>query len=72
VRTPEELSGGVIGHPINIDIYSHDFSQKINELDKKKTYLVYCRSGNRSKTALEIMKQLGFENVYEIDCGIVG
>ena len=31
---------------------------------------MYCRSGNRSAGAREIMRDLGFEEVYEIDGGI--
>jgi len=72
VRTPEELQGGVIGEPVNIDIYDPSFAAKIGELDKEKTYLVYCRSGNRSKAAAGLMKQLGFKKIYEVDRGIMG
>jgi rhodanese-related sulfurtransferase len=71
VRTPGEFSRGAIEDAINFDIYAVDFSQKLNALDKNKIYLVYCRSGNRSKTALAMMKQLGFCCVYELDSGIV-
>jgi len=33
--------------------------------DKTKTYLVYCRSGNRSNEASKILVSLGYENVYD-------
>jgi rhodanese-related sulfurtransferase len=33
-------------------------------------YLLYCRSGNRSAQAREMMRGLGFAEVYEIDGGI--
>lgn len=72
VRTPEELQSGVIGEPVNIDIYDPNFAAKIGNLDKEKTYLVYCRSGNRSKAAAGLMKQLGFKKIYEVDRGIMG
>ena len=35
----------------------------IDELDT--TVLVYCRSGNRSKTASQALADLGYTNVYE-------
>ena len=35
----------------------------IDELDT--TVLVYCRSGNRSKTAAQALADLGYTNVYE-------
>jgi len=72
VRTKEELQHGVLGKPLNIDISEPDFVEKIQKLDKEKTYLVYCRSGNRSKMAASLMKKLGFRNIYEIDEGIFG
>ena len=46
-----------------IDIIEH------NELDKKKSYFVYCRSGKRSYSACEIMKELGFTNLYNLESG---
>lgn len=33
--------------------------------EKEDTVLVYCRSGNRSKTAAAALAQLGYTNVYE-------
>lgn len=72
IRTPAELAGGVIGHPINIDFYSPDFMQKISALDRQKTYLIYCRSGNRSKRAVALMEQMGFSDILELKNGILG
>lgn len=33
--------------------------------DKDTTVLVYCRSGNRSKTAAQTLAELGYTNIYE-------
>ena len=33
--------------------------------DKDSTVLVYCRSGNRSKTASKALFDLGYTNIYE-------
>ena len=71
VRTAGEFSGGAIEGAINLDIYSADFSKELEQLDKTKTYLIYCRSGSRSKLALEMMKKAGFQFVYEVDRGII-
>lgn len=71
IRTPEEFSAGAIKQAINIDFYSPDFSEKIKNLDKDKIYLIYCRSGNRSKAALALMEGAGFSSVYEIDEGLL-
>lgn len=66
VRTPSEYSEGHIESSVNIDFNADDFKVKANELDKNKSYLVYCRSGNRSKKAVAVMKDLGFKEVYNI------
>lgn len=66
VRTPGETAQGKIEGTIEIDIRSSDFQEKIKELDKDKTYLVYCRSGRRSVTACNIMEKVGFKKTYNL------
>jgi phage shock protein E len=61
VRTGMEVNGGKIENAINIDFMSFNFAQKVANLDKSKTYLVYCRSGNRSGKACQIMHKMGFD-----------
>lgn len=71
VRTPEEFANGHIENAVNLDYYSEKFRDELNELDKGKTYLIYCRSGNRSGKALSIMEELAFREVYNILGGII-
>ncbi len=61
---------GHIENAINLNYYSKTFKDELSELDKSKTYLIYCRSGRRSGIALDIMKELGFTEVYNILGGI--
>lgn len=63
VRTPEETAEGKIAGAIEIDYRNDSFEQKIAELDKDKTYLVYCRSGGRSLSACEHMASQDFKNL---------
>jgi len=70
VRTPEEFAIGYIEDAINIDFYSNTFRDEIDKLDKNKTYLIYCQSGVRSESALEVMKDLNFREVYNMLGGI--
>jgi len=63
VRTPEEYNEGHIENSSLINIKSGDFEEEIKNLDKNKNYFVYCKSGRRSKKALELMKKYGFYNV---------
>ncbi|MFC2005698.1 rhodanese-like domain-containing protein [Chloroflexota bacterium] len=71
VRTPEEFGEGHIENAINMDFYSRTFRDEINNLDKSKKYLIYCRSDNRSGNALDIMAELNFREVYNILGGII-
>lgn len=70
IRTPEEFNEERIAGSVNIDFYASNFEDKLNELDKTKPYLIYCRSGHRSGIAHERMKELGFLQVYDLIGGI--
>jgi rhodanese-related sulfurtransferase len=70
VRTPKEYTRGHIAHAVNANYTSREFKDMLAPLDKSKTYLVHCRSGNRSLGALKIMHEMGFENVYHMRGGI--
>lgn len=61
VRTPLEFQSANIPGAINIDIMSYEFRDKIDALDKTKSYFIYCRSGNRSGQACNMMSEMGFE-----------
>ena len=71
VRTPEEFAQGHIAGSINIDVSSSDFIAQVSELDKTKTYAVYCRSGNRSDVATSEMEKLGFTSLYNMTGGAI-
>lgn len=69
VRTPGETAQGKIQGAQEMDFYGADFRAGLEKLDKSKTYLVYCRSGNRSGQACQMMAQMGFSNLYNLDGG---
>ena len=71
VRTQEEFAEGHIAGAIMIDFYSMTFRDDLDNLDKNKTYLIYCRSGGRSGKTLDIMEKLSFQEVYNMSGGIV-
>ncbi len=66
VRTPQEIAQGKIDGAIEIDFLAPDFAKAIRQLDKKKAYLVYCRSGNRSTQACQVMEEEGFGKLYNM------
>jgi len=70
IRTSMEYEQGHIDRAELIDYYQSDFKTKLAELDKDATYLIYCRSGNRSSNALRIMQGMGFTNFADLEGGI--
>ena len=72
IRTPGEYHSGHLQDSILIDFYSKTFSDQINRLDRQKSYLIYCRSGNRSSKSLNLFKELNFPKIYHLSSGING
>ena len=73
VRTEKEQTEGFIpGTHFTLNVLDKDFEQKVlNTLCRCKNVAVYCKSGNRSKKAMEILYKNGF-NVIELESGING
>ncbi len=71
VRTEEEHYSSRIPNSILIDIYEASFPNEVLNLDKSKSYFVYCRSGKRSESACLFMMKNGFEKVYNLEDGII-
>lgn len=71
VRTPEEFQSGHIKDAENIDYNNENFKSKASSLDKSKPVLVYCRSGKRSASAAEILKEMGFTKIVSLDGGMI-
>lgn len=71
VRTPDEFSAGYIKGAINLPV--NQIRNKAAEIlpDKDAEILIYCRSGNRSKTASLELLSLGYTNVFDFG-GIMG
>jgi rhodanese-related sulfurtransferase len=70
VRSAFEFKGDKIKGAQNISVSSPDFNARIDNLDKNKTYLLYCQHGPRGKEAAKIMKDKGFQHVYNLSGGM--
>lgn len=66
VRAPEERMQGYIEGSENINFHDQDFRNKLEKLDRTKTYIVHCAGGMRSAKAVKIMKELGFGSAYSL------
>ena len=70
LRTDDEFELFYIEGAVNIDATAKYFAFEISSLDKGKTYLIHCHSGERSLTALAEFKTQGFENIIHMDGGM--
>ncbi len=70
VRTSGEYQSGHIVGSILIPL--QDLESRFGELpqDQGRAIVVYCRSGNRSSTAGDMLSRRGFGNVYNVLGGI--
>jgi len=66
VRTQEEYKEKHIGGSklIPLDILKNKVEKEIP--NKNQKVIVYCRSGNRSKTAVNTLLKMGYKNVYDL------
>jgi rhodanese-related sulfurtransferase len=67
VRNDDEVASGMLPNAVHIPL--GELQARAGELDKKKEIYLYCRSGNRTQLAFDILKQAGFSNVI---CSIQG
>jgi rhodanese-related sulfurtransferase len=66
VRTKEEYDGGHIKDSVLIPVDKLKDEAESKLKDKETVIFVYCRSGNRSTTAANILVELGYKNVYNL------
>lgn len=71
IRTPEEFAEGHIEGAVNINLFDNHFLDQISQFDKSKPIFLYCRSGNRTSSASKKIADLGFEQVYDLQGGIL-
>lgn len=72
VRTPKECEEGIMPEAQMSNFFEFNkFKAYLAELDKSKTYFVYCRSGNRSGQACRLMKEMGLPNTYNLIGGMM-
>lgn len=68
VRTKKEYQEGHLNGAINIPL--SDIKGKIKDMNIDKKILLYCQSGIRSKKALKILKDLGYNDIYHLKGGL--
>ncbi len=71
VRTPVEYKNGHLAKAINIDYHDKSsFFASFEKLDKEKPLYIYCRSGQRSRSAAKQLLQRGFKQIFDLKGGL--
>lgn len=70
-RTPAEFHGGHIPGAELVDLFDRELQNKLDQMDKDKIYLLYCRSGNRSAQLCKVMSKMGYSGLYNLKHGII-
>lgn len=61
VRTPSEYSSDALKGSVNIPL--NQLEDNLDQVPNDKLILVYCASGNRAKTAIQILEEAGYSNL---------
>lgn len=64
VRQPDEFKNGHIPGAKNISVQT--LEQRLNEVPKAQPIVLYCRSGNRTKMAAQVLGKAGYTQVYDL------
>lgn len=69
VRTETEVGRGMIDGAVHIPL--HMLPIKLEEMSKETPTVLYCHSGARSAQACAFMASRGFDNVFNLQGGIL-
>ena len=69
VRTAAEFASGTLPGGRNLDVTTGQLQAALPTLDKNKEYFVFCRSGNRSGSACQLLSAQGYK-AYNLAGGI--
>ncbi len=67
VRGQAMLRAEAVPHKI---IPAAEFDKRINEIPKDKTVVLFCNTGNTSGYLTEVLRQMGYDNVYSLKANI--
>ena len=71
VRSNSEFAGGSLPKAIHISLGDPDFADRVAKLDKAKPVLVYCAGGYRSRKAVEVLLEQGFQSIHHLHRGFM-
>lgn len=70
VRSPQEFEEGHLIGSLNIPTYELYTQAPKLLTDKEAIIIAYCTVGVRSKHAINVLRKMGYKNLYHLDGGI--
>lgn len=70
-RTASEVQLRSLKHDLHLDISLKTTYQKIDKLDRNKSYFIYCHSGSRSNFLCDYFARHDFKNIFNLYGGIL-
>ena len=67
VRSPSEYRSGHVPHAVSIPL--NELGNRISEIPTDKPVMLICASGNRSRSAANMLVKAGYDDVYNITGG---
>jgi rhodanese-related sulfurtransferase len=67
VRSSYEFMQGHVPNAVNIPL--DQIGYRMNEIDQERPIVVICATGNRSQMAAQMLKQSGYNRVYNLQGG---
>ncbi len=70
LRPADEFAAGHIRKAKNYDFLNDDFEKTaLKNIDRKKPVYLYCFTGVRSRHAAQFLKDLGYDQIYDLEGG---
>lgn len=67
---PENDALRIPAEQLVLNVYDPEFQTALAELPRDARWVVYCRTGNRSGFAVDMMRRLGFGEAHNVAGGI--
>lgn len=71
VRTKVEFDQGYIPGAVQLNFFSKEFEQAMEQYDRYRPVYLYCRTGHRSMDAAAKLISMGFREVYSLEGGMM-
>lgn len=69
LRTPLEFKGGHLSGAINVPIENLFHNRALLDGYRKRSLLLYCRTVNKTGTAIALLRERGFKSIYALEGG---